>query len=992
MDFFPEERTKRNDYIELSGGTRKIHTGLRLLNLNIQCLRNKVGLLELLADEKKPDVLAISEHWLRRGEAEVTRVQGYSLVSAFCRSGLAHGGTALYVRDQLAGGCVDLCQYTTRSIDLTFECAAIAFQNHSVILCLYRSQLGDVGVFVAHLSDIVADILGKGFLNIILCGDFNINHLIRSTNRSHLFDLFESYSLRSLIKVPTRIARRADGVSSISGLDYIATNIDENDIISCENFQPNLSDHHAQLLTWVVGIGSINNTQLTEQTFESRRINDINISEFRRLFSGGIRLNGLFPNQQEIDCIGYHSYFNEYWDHLLWCFSTAFPLVKVSRNNPTSHVFRFSQDLRSKIIDLRDIKSMYKTFNSEILGDLCRAKRWEVARMIDLEKKTFYTDFIKGSKNKSKATWQLIRDSKKIPQKIEIDQDGILICDCAHLAALFARNFSTVVVNKLHDHFGGSLSQRCTVSNRNIMESFFITPVAAADVLAVINSLPTRCSVGFDGLTTYFVKRCSDILSVSLAEMFNLSLSSGQFPKPLKTAVVVPVPKKGDRHDIANYRPIALLSTISKILERIVADKIGGFLDRFDILNSFQHGFRRNHSTETAIVSLMQCINDAADINDHVVLVSFDLSRAFDTLHPVFLSEKIAKIGLRGRINDWLLSFLTDREFRVKVGSARSDYYNIELGTPQGSVLGPLIFLLYINDLPDHLSEKNIFAYADDIALVISDPGMDGLCRRVNGVVSEFESWCKKNRLIINIDKTLLLKFRSKKASPVNVSLSPRFKMCEEVNLLGATLDADITWQFHVDRVAGRLGSAIYAINSLKRSFGRETLLTAYYGMFYPHLSYAIVVWGLSPHAHRLFVLQKRIVRIIFNLKFRDSCAETFRKNCVLTLACIYIYKALIFIHQNKSQFATRTGVHGYNTRHCNLLCTSRHNHTYFEKSPIYSGIRLYNMLPAEFRREMHINCFKSRLRSFLAKRAYYNVADFVGEMRDCPGELLHTV
>lgn len=387
------------------------------------------------------------------------------------------------------------------------------------------------------------------------------------------------------------------------------------------------------------------------------------------------------------------------------------------------------------------------------------------------------------------------------------------------MAGLFGKYFSTVVAEGLIEHFQGNISQACTLPARSLSESLFIPPVAADDIQNVIASLPNKQSTGYDNMPTQFIKKFSSTLSPILAHIFNVSILNGVFPDALKTTIVIPVPKKGDLHNITNYRPIALLSVFSKIFEKIMAANINSFLKKIYILSHSQHGFREGHSTETAIVSLVQHINDRLDRSECVVAVSFDLSRAFDTLHPVFFSEKIARLGLRGRVNDWLVSYLESRRFRVRVDGEYSVPFSTDLGTPQGSVLGPLIFLLYVNDLPDYINEGEVFSYADDTTIVVSDSCPDGVCYKVSRIVEDFRYWCDRNRLVINLDKTVYVKFRTRlhrTFPPALNILGNLINFSQSMGFLGCMLDCDLTWELHIAQIAKKLNSAYFAKTSLK--------------------------------------------------------------------------------------------------------------------------------------------------------------------------------
>lgn len=711
------------------------------------------------------------------------------------------------------------------------------------------------------------------------------------------------------------------------------------------------------------------------KSIETRRITGVNIAQFKRLF-------GLYIYKPDFN-IDINVSFYDFLQHLLWCFEASFPVVRMTKPaGGFGYMVKFSFSLKRGIEELKDLKHLCRVFNDDKLNLLYKMRRREVAELIEREKADHFINLLNNSNNRAKTIWQIVKDGgghhpiKVVHNGQEVDDDG-------QLAELFGCHFSGIVDRKLADCFGGVPLSEHTIVCNSVADSLYVTPVTAEDVAVIIRSLPSKSSAGCDNLSTYFFKQCGEVLLDVIAQFFNSSVLCGQFPDSLKSALIIPVPKKGNLHDVANYRPISLLSILSKIFEKLMIKKLNCFIEKHNILGSFQHGFRRDHSTGTAVVDLIQYINDRVDKNDFVILISFDLSCAFDTLRPDFMSGKLSALGLRGNVNNWLISFMTNRKSIVRVNSAKSEPYCTDLGTPQGSVLGPLLFLLYINDLPDHVREGRLFAYADDISVVVSCADPDGVCQSVKRAIDQFSKWCSKNRLIINLNKTSFLKFRGALHRNSHLSLTllnEPVVFSEHVGLLGAVLDCNLTWQSHVDKVAARLNSACFALNSLKYRLNREALISVYYGLVYPHLNYCIAVWGLSAHAQRLFVLQKRALRVIFRLGFRESCLETFRNFHILTMPCMYIYRVLILIHSERSNLPLRSNVHNHNTRYGSDICLRSHNHSYYKRSPFYSGITLYNMLPLYFK-SVSITQFKLRLKRYLCARAFYSVSEYVGEL-----------
>lgn len=922
-------------------------------------------------------------------EIQYYKPQGYELVSDFCREHHIHGGAAIYARSEIASECKQLSYFRNFSAEFTFECSIVCFRALCII-CVYRSDAGDFHMFLTRLSRVFAGIMrdrGK-FQSVILCGDLNVDSLKDSPNSRALTDVFACFGLSSLIKEPTRIARNANGEVTRTGIDYVVTNLAGESAVSCRNFDPALSDHHAQLFEWVMRSFQTD-TPLENRMISYRVYSGINIATFRELLikEGDFYLHFLdmIVNMCDIDML-----FTAFWEHFTWCFLAAFPLItkKVSKIKSFSEKIVFSPALKNMINYSRQLNGIRKIIDDCHIDEQYKMLKKNINKNIIAERKAHFARTIERSKNKAKTTWNLVNNSsvsKKDKKTLVIERDGRLVCDGAVLAGLFGDYFSTVITEKLNQHFQGNLSQNCSVSVERNATTFFFTPVTPSEVIRVIFSMQNGKAPGEDGVPVRLLKECSDVLAEFIALLANEMVSAGQFPSMLKSSILVPVPKKGDPLNISNYRPIALLSVFTKVIEKLISNRIMAFVDSEKILKGCQHGFRRHCSTETATIQLTQYVNDRLDKGETVVGMFFDLSRAFDTLHPGFVSEKLSHLGIRGSMNELLLSYLTARKFKVRVNSALSREYITSIGTPQGSVLGPLIFLLYVTDLSDHIKDGTTFMYADDTTIVVSGVDPDEVCRKIERAVAQFHEWCAKNRLIVNSNKTIYMCFRNRLDTSININIdnsSVGIHFQDSAVFLGTVLDSSFSWQEHVDFLAKKLNSAYYAMNSLKNKFDTKTLLSVYYALFYSRMGYNIVVWGTSTHASRIFIIQKRAIRLIYDLDIRTSCRGAFKSNGILTLACIYLLKILIFIHARKDLFTLQADLHGYYTRNRQHIRTATHFHRYYEKSVEYAGIQLYNLLPDSLKIIKEAEMFKKRLKNLLAEKAFYTVSEYVEGMR----------
>ena len=405
-------------------------------------------------------------------------------------------------------------------------------------------------------------------------------------------------------------------------------------------------------------------------------------------------------------------------------------------------------------------------------------------------------------------------------------------------------------------------------------------------------------------------------------------------------------------------------------------NRLVAFLEKFQILNNSQHGFRRRLSTESAAITRLQFVYDHLDSGEYVVGIFFDLSRAFDSLQPEFVKQKLFRLGVRGTVLDWFLSFLTDRTMNVVLGGAVSAGASVDLGVAQGSVLGPIIFLLFINDLPDFINDAHVVMYADDTSIAVAAQDPETLALRVAQVVAQFHNWCKNNRILLNVQKTVYVNFHSRR--PVQAAVLENGVLSQEVNFLGIRIDSRLVFDKHIDSVCGSLNRCYFALLKLKASLGRASVMDAYYALCHSRLAYGCLLWGESRDWRRVFVSQKRIVRLLFDLPNRESCRPYFKRHSLLTFPCIFIYKAVLYVRQNINDFPRNN--RPYNTRHLGFSSV-RHRTALYERSPRYSFIRLYNRLPESVTQLPTYGQFKHKVREILVRGGYYSQQEYLDDV-----------
>ena len=534
---------------------------------------------------------------------------------------------------------------------------------------------------------------------------------------------------------------------------------------------------------------------------------------------------------------------------------------------------------------------------------------------------------------------------------------------------------------------GNKLAQQVPQSTKSFNDflvnpnqnSIFFNPTNTREIINIVNNLLIKKSAGFDCIPNFLLKKIIRAVVHPLVHIFNISLHTGRVPNQMKIAKVIPLFKKGDNQLVTNYRPISLLTSLSKVLEKLVFTRTTTFFKKYNIFSHFQFGFRENHSTSHAILSFMKTVTTSIDKGLHTVGIFLDFSKAFDTINHEILLHKLSHYGIRGKALEWFRSYLTDRTQFVSVNNCNSSTLPITCGVPQGSLLGPLLFITYINDIQKSSNLLSFILFADDSNIFFSHENANQLLRTVNSELKNVTDWIKANKLSLNLQKTNYMLFSNKinslpgaiifdNAALVNVSTT---------KFLGVFIDEKLSWKTHIDNICKTISRNIGIINKLKYFLPSRTLLTLYHTLILPYINYGIIAWGcaIQTQLNRILLLQKKALRIIFQTQFRSHTDILFFENNILKVKDIYVFQLGQFMFKLSKDdlpaifsdmFCKNASVHNYPTRQRNCYHLPLTRTLFAQNSFVFAGCAYWNSLPNDIKEAPSLSNFKRKLRKTL--------------------------
>lgn len=966
-----------------------------VVHQNIRSLRENFDLLvcNLEAFVNVPDLIFVSEIWIYKCEMGDFNIPGYKFY-AITNENYASGGVGCFIKQEYICS-VDCYNFVSSDIlKLTFTIGKDQF----TFLCIYRFHTHNVKVFLDEFSQFLD---GLTTSNLVILGDFNINILDVNVDVSNYLALMAFNGLTSVINDPTRL---------VSGkcIDHIFVRFSKIPISGCDSgiFDLKITDH------CMIGI-------LVNDLPKNKEERFIPFPRKTIIDHSKLRLALIYEFWEvvyaEDDASkAFDIFTNTFKNYINDCSSSVRPTKCDKRLKPWINRFILNKINYKNKLRLKCAKHPLNIRLKYRYNRLCKYLRKEIPKCRD----NFFKNELLNNKGDIKKEWKVINSVlNKCPNSRKeislLDCDNEVITDPLEIANKFNDHFSSSATNLVPD----SSVPMCACCNnygehyqRN---SYFFEPFSAMEILETIKSLKNTNSCGQDGISNILLKNVALYIVDILKYLLNKSVYCGIFPEALKSANVLPLFKKGDPKETNNYRPISILPSISKIFEKLMKNRVVKFLNKNNFFSSKQFGFRKGRSTEDALLDFCSKIYVNLDSKKNAAGLFVDITKAFDMVNHDLLLEKISNAGFRGFMLDWFRSYLCNRSQKVVINGIMSKINYLNLGVPQGSVLGPILFLIYINSLFYQNFKGDIIAFADDLGCAYSSNNVLDLVSDINFDLNLLRNWFTAHKLVIS-DKTKIMYFSltGQNAFKADVMFHApeccRFKLVKhncafssndktfyedlqcsrkcfiietvrKFKYLGLTIDNKMTWTDHTESLKQYFRSTIRSFYRLKQICSPGVLKIIYYGIFQSKLQYGISCWGgaFNNKIQPLLVLQKYVIRKICNKSRLCHSLPLFQYLKILPVRHLYCFKVLktFFI---RSGYLNHRISNGYPLRINNRFLVnvpSFHTTTFRNFYDIIS-CRLFNKLPQPIRMLRSPKAFVRGIKQWLLNFEFETLVD----------------
>ena len=898
---------------------------LSILMLNIRSLRRNFDnfIAHFYNYVESFSCIIFTETWLSEDRDRIFNIPGFYCCNLYRNH--HGGGIEIYIKNCIQSKILENFTvinnlFEMLSVELLFcGCKFLLMTIYHPPTSCSKKNVEFVDFFTSYLHDLI-----ELKLPLIIAGDTNLNLLNPSNNfyiDMYVNNLFE-YNMRPLITKPSKV-NLENPFTRFSILDQIWVS---DDLITAQPFiiPISITDH------FPVGAFVSSVFEAQAPTTVKRRIFSANGKEMFKVLLANIHV---VMNGENMNLI-----YRNYYKYVFEAYNLSFPLVSGTIKN--SHPAPW---MSPKLMEC--IKKKAKLYKLYLKGRVAKADytlyKNRLTNVVRRTKALYYARLFLENASNTKKVWNTINglmNKRESPVLKEILHNGVVLRGEA--LANFTNEYFVNIAAAISAAVPGTHIFTCLAPR--VLASCFLFPTSLNEVIVVMKNLRNKGSKILD-IHPSIIKENLILFGRHFEVLYNLSVIKTVFPDMQKIARVCPVFKSGKPDTIDNYRPISSLPVFSKIFERLTLNRMESFISRHNILTHCQFGFRKGFSTTHAVIKLLSSIVQAYHQKVYSACFFLDLRKAFDTVNHELLIHKLEHYGFRGHFLKYLKSYYENRRQYVHTNGYDSSSRPVTCGVPQGSILGPLCFSLYINDMPIAVKEK-VVLFADDAAFIITSQTVAGLYQKIRELFSDLYSYLSMNKLVPNSRKSKLMMFRSRPTSELP-SLSfggEEIEWITEFKYLGLTITNNMNFSKHINNISLNVSRMTGTFTCLRTVVPKNILMKLYYALIYPHLNNHVLVWGSAPPSHlkTLTVRLNNLLRTILGVTWENgrpltSNNDLYKQLSVLKLESIFklnLYKLLRLLLDGKLPefwellLANYVTSHAYNTRqvrfrHPNINC-----------------------------------------------------------------------
>lgn len=917
----------------------------------MQGLVTKVPELYHLISETRPLLVCTTETHVTEEIAEQEiEISDYTTITCYSHSRHT-GGVTIYLHKNIKFKVL----VNESSMEYWVLFISISIGNESVIVgAIYRSPAGSLETFLHYFTNVVEDnVVNQN--QVLIMGDFNINMKGKSPGSTWLKNIIHSAGFKQIITEDTRVTN-----TSSTLIDLVITNMFH--LTPLLDAYPKLSDHR------IIGTTLEVNIEDTEHLY----IRDLSKENIEKISLDLLEKNW---NYESTDVnILYVNFINNIMLSVDKIAPKKYKRIKTNKK-------WFNHDIKKAQMERDNAYKKFQFTKLEEDWEEYKRKRNKTTCIIRKAIRNYYKRSIEDAKGDSRRMWKTVKGlvhrkgSDNTIKNVELQNNSDTVEQ--NFNNFYSHSLAEIA-NSIEDI--GEEGEMVNLDSKEAtkkLEKF--NTISLNKLKKIVFNLKNK-STSDDVLSVKLIKSLFDVIGYPLLNLINTSLRSGCVPSELKVSVIVPIPKVKNPTQITDFRPINLLPVIDKILEIVIAEQLRNHFEEQNLLFRGQAGFREKHSCETSLQYVCATWREEINKGNIVISVFVDLKRAFETIDRQRLLQKLYSYGVKGHALTWITDYLSNRYHKTKINRNISDTVKSIYGVPQGSVLGPLLFITYVNDISNVLRNCYVNLFADDTLISVYGTDYAQVVQMINNVLHILYGWLCINKLKLNASKTKCMVLGTKHICQKFLSEKHVIKInntvieyVSEIKYLGVILDPQLTFSSHIDYLCKKIGKKIGFFNRISGVLSSWTKLLVYNTIIQPHFAYcaSLLISCYKTDIRRLQLLQNKAMRIILNCSFHTSINLMLTSlNWLPIEMCIEKANVtLIFKIENnlvpeylQSFLIKRQNMHSYPTRSANNYNIEFTKTLIVKKSLFSDGIRLFNALPNEIKESANLNKFVHNL------------------------------